>query len=297
MLIGLGGGAASSVASGQSSEDLDFASVQRDNPEMERRCQEVIDRCVALGELQPDPFHARRRCRRPVERDPGTAARLRRRWRRSTSPRCPATIRRCRRCSCGATNRRNATCSASPPSTWPSSKPCAGANVARTRSSARPRRKNACWSVMARCPAPAVISPSTCRWTCCSARRRRCIATPIARAAVRWPKLDTGKLDLREAGLRVLAHPTVAAKNFLVTIGDRTVGGLCSRDQMVGPWQLPLADCAITLTDFLGLRRRSDGDRRTHAAGPDRCRGLGAHGRRRGDHQSRRGAGRFAWRT
>jgi phosphoribosylformylglycinamidine synthase len=70
--------------------------------------------------------------------------------------------------------------------------------------------------------------------------------------APRWPRLDTGKLDLRDAGLRVLAHPTVAAKNFLVTIGDRSVGGLCSRDQMVGPWQLPLADVAVTLTDFNG---------------------------------------------
>src|SRR5690606_7591183 len=67
-----------------------------------------------------------------------------------------------------------------------------------------------------------------------------------------WPRLDTKTLDLREAGLRVLAHPTVAAKNFLVTIGDRSVGGLTARDQMVGPWQLPLADCAITLADFHG---------------------------------------------
>jgi phosphoribosylformylglycinamidine synthase len=68
----------------------------------------------------------------------------------------------------------------------------------------------------------------------------------------RWPRLDTEQLSLRDAGLRVLAHPTVAAKNFLVTIGDRTVGGLSARDQMVGPWQLPLADVAITLTDFFG---------------------------------------------
>jgi phosphoribosylformylglycinamidine synthase len=71
--------------------------------------------------------------------------------------------------------------------------------------------------------------------------------------APRWPRLDASKLDLREAGLRVMAHPTVASKNFLVTIGDRTVGGLCSRDQMAGPWQLPLADVAITLTDFNGV--------------------------------------------
>jgi phosphoribosylformylglycinamidine synthase len=75
-------------------------------------------------------------------------------------------------------------------------------------------------------------------------------ATP---APLRWPRLDTATLDLHAAGLRVLAHPSVAAKNFLVTIGDRTVGGLCARDQMVGPWQLPLADCAISLTDFHGV--------------------------------------------
>src|SRR5690606_9913816 len=57
---------------------------------------------------------------------------------------------------------------------------------------------------------------------------------------------------LPDAGLRVLAHPTVAAKQFLVTIGDRSVGGLTARDQMVGPWQLPVADCAITLAGFEG---------------------------------------------
>jgi phosphoribosylformylglycinamidine synthase len=71
-------------------------------------------------------------------------------------------------------------------------------------------------------------------------------------APTRWPRLDLDAIELEEAGRRVLAHPTVAAKNFLVTIGDRTVGGLSARDQMVGPWQLPLADCAITLTDFHG---------------------------------------------
>jgi phosphoribosylformylglycinamidine synthase len=80
-------------------------------------------------------------------------------------------------------------------------------------------------------------------------KMHRDTATP---SAPRWPRLDTAAVDLREAGLRVLAHPTVAAKNFLVTIGDRTVGGLCARDQMVGPWQLPLADCAISLSDFSG---------------------------------------------
>ena len=72
-------------------------------------------------------------------------------------------------------------------------------------------------------------------------------------SAPRWPELHTGALDLHAAGLRVLAHPTVASKQFLVTIGDRSVGGLTARDQMIGPWQLPLADCAITFSGFDGF--------------------------------------------
>jgi len=69
-------------------------------------------------------------------------------------------------------------------------------------------------------------------------------------AAPRWPQLKTAGIDLHDAGLRVLSHPTVAAKNFLVTIGDRSVGGLTAREQMIGPWQLPMADVAITLAGF-----------------------------------------------
>ncbi|MET0718503.1 MAG: phosphoribosylformylglycinamidine synthase, partial [Pseudoxanthomonas sp.] len=71
--------------------------------------------------------------------------------------------------------------------------------------------------------------------------------------APRWPATETAGLDLHAAGLRVLAHPSVASKQFLVTIGDRSVGGLTARDQMIGPWQLPLADCAITLSGFDGF--------------------------------------------
>jgi phosphoribosylformylglycinamidine synthase len=69
-------------------------------------------------------------------------------------------------------------------------------------------------------------------------------------AAAPWPALDWSGIALRDAALRVLAHPTVAAKQFLITIGDRTVGGLTARDQLVGPWQMPVADCAITLSGF-----------------------------------------------
>ena len=66
--------------------------------------------------------------------------------------------------------------------------------------------------------------------------------------------LDLAGIDLTEAAYRVLRHPTVANKSFLITIGDRTVGGLSSRDQMVGPWQVPVADCAVTLADYEGFR-------------------------------------------
>ncbi|HYF20476.1 MAG TPA: phosphoribosylformylglycinamidine synthase, partial [Ramlibacter sp.] len=67
------------------------------------------------------------------------------------------------------------------------------------------------------------------------------------------PPLDLTDVELQDAVIRVLSHPTVASKRFLVTIGDRTVGGLSHRDQMVGPWQVPVADCAVTLADYLGF--------------------------------------------
>ena len=259
MLIGLGGGAASSVASGQSSEDLDFASVQRDNPEMERRCQEVIDRCVALGEGNPIRFM----------HDVGAGG---------LSNAIPELLH-----DCGV---GGAIDLAKVPSDDPSLSPMQlWSNESQERyvlgvgAEHLPEFEALCQRE--RCPY-AIVGTAT--------KDERLLvgygAMPGATGdfavdmpmdllfgkppkmhrdtqrphLTRWPKLDTAKLvaaaghgpALHEAGLRVLAHPTVASKNFLVTIGDRTVGGLCSRDQMVGPWQLPVADCAITLTDFLG---------------------------------------------
>ena len=114
MLIGLGGGAASSLASGASHEDLDFASVQRDNAEMQRRCQEVIDRCWALGDGQPHRVDPRRRRRRAVERAARAGPRQRPRRALRRCARSRTTSPACRRWRSGATRRRSATCWRSP---------------------------------------------------------------------------------------------------------------------------------------------------------------------------------------
>ncbi len=246
MLIGLGGGAASSLASGQSSEDLDFASVQRDNPEMERRVQEVIDRCVALGDANPiRAFHdvgagGLSNAIPELLHDAGLGGRIAMAKIPSDDP------------------------SLSPMQLW--------CNESQER------------YVMGIAPEHLALFDAICKRERClyaavgvatndevlvleAADGSRPIDLPMSVlfgkapkmfrdtqhvAATRWPKLDTTALDLHEAGLRVLSHPTVASKSFLVTIGDRSVGGLTARDQMVGPWQLPVADVAITLTDFHG---------------------------------------------
>ena len=96
-------------------------------------------------------------------------------------------------------------------------------------------------------------SRSTCRWTCCSASRPRCTATCSASPRALHAARPRPASTLQKAAIDVLRHPTVASKRFLVTIGDRTVGGLSHRDQMVGPWQVPVADCAVTLADYQGF--------------------------------------------
>ena len=263
MLIGLGGGAASSVASGESSEDLDFASVQRDNPELERRCQEVIDRCVGLGEDNPI------RCIHDVgagglsnaipellhDSDVGGIIDLRaipsddpslspmQIWSNEAQERyvlgiaqqdLPAFTALCER------------------------ERCPFAAVGTATSEQRLILRDS-WATGAR----AVDGPGSDHYAIDMPMAVLFGNTPqMLRDAqrpqtVRWPKTETAVFDgdrkaLHRAGLRVLAHPSVAAKNFLVTIGDRSVGGLCARDQMVGPWQLPIADAAITLDDFDG---------------------------------------------
>ena len=244
MLIGLGGGAASSMASGASEEDLDFASVQRDNAEMERRCQEVIDRCWALGVENPIvSIH-----------DVGAGG---------LSNALPELVNDSGR---GATFSLRAI-----PSDEPGMSPLeiwcneaqeryvlAIAPESLARFEALCRRE--------RCPY-AVVGTAT------SERRLQVddahfseqpIDMPLEVLLGKPPKmtrtaergdfapdsLQHSRIELNEALLRVLRLPTVADKTFLITIGDRTVGGLCSRDQMVGPWQVPVADAALTATGF-----------------------------------------------
>ncbi len=246
MLIGLGGGAASSVASGDTSEDLDFASVQRDNPEMERRAQEVIDRCVALGDANPiQSVHdvgagGLSNAIPELLHDSGVGGVI----------------------DLGKVPKDDP--SLSPMQLWcneSQERYVLGIPQSRVEEFAALCLRERCtFAVVGTAiaeerlivgyegEAPAIDLPMDVLFGK-PPKMHRDTAHP---APPRWPEADTEALDLRDAGLRVLAHPTVAAKSFLVTIGDRTVGGLTARDQMVGPWQLPVADCAITLSGFDG---------------------------------------------
>jgi phosphoribosylformylglycinamidine synthase len=247
MLIGLGGGAASSVASGDSSAELDFASVQRDNPEMQRRCQEVIDRCWALGEANPiASIHdvgagGLSNAIPEILNDSGVGGRI-----------------ELRRIPCDDPQM-------SPMQIW--------CNESQERYVLGvPRARLAGFEAICareRCPF-AVVGHATAERALVLTDERlggAPVDLPLDvlfgkpprmhRDARRVPPsglpgFDAGGLDLGQALARVLRHPTVGSKSFLVTIGDRTVGGLCARDPMVGPWQVPVADCAVTLRDFEG---------------------------------------------
>ena len=244
MLIGLGGGAASSMASGASSADLDFASVQRDNPEMERRCQEVIDRCWALGEKNPIEFihdvgaGGLSNALPELVSDGGRGGKFRLRDVPNDEP------------------------GMSPKEIW--------CNESQERYVlAIPADRMATFeSICARerCPY-AVVGEAT------EERRlvlddslfgNRPIDMPldlllgkpprmhrdVKRLSAKGGAFDRSGVTLDEAARRVLQLPAVADKTFLITIGDRSVTGLVCRDQMVGPWQVPVADCAVTCSGF-----------------------------------------------
>lgn len=244
MLIGLGGGAASSVGSGSSQEDLDFASVQRDNPEMERRCQEVIDRCWQMGDQNPILF----------VHDVGAGG---------LSNALPELVKDGGRG--GQFELRdvpNDEPGMSPMEIW--------CNEAQER------------YVLAVAPEALEAFDQLCR-------RERCpyavvgtatdkmhllvhddyfandpVDLPMSVLFGKPPKMhrsfrrasftkevfNSTDIDLGDALERILRLPAVASKSFLITIGDRSITGLVARDQMVGPWQVPVADCAVTASGF-----------------------------------------------
>ncbi len=246
MLIGLGGGAASSMASGESAEDLDFTSVQRGNPEMQRRCQEVIDRCWALGEANPIiSIH-----------DVGAGG---------LSNALPELVNDSGRG--GHFELRtvpSADLGMSPMQIW-----CNEAQeryVLAIAETHLERFQTLC--ERERCPYEVVGEASEDQDLILGDGYfdNEPIHIPLAllfgkppkllrevcRRHSRQPVFDSAGLDVHEAALRVLRLPAVADKTFLITIGDRSVTGLVCRDQMVGPWQVPVADAAVTASGFKG---------------------------------------------
>lgn len=244
MLIGLGGGAASSMSTGASSADLDFASVQRENPEMERRCQEVIDRCWQLGENNPITFI----------HDVGAGG---------LSNAFPELVNDAGRG--GRFELRNV------PNDEPGMSPLEiWCNESQERYVLSVDAENfetfKAICERERCPF-AVVGEATKERQLTVADSHfgnNAVDMPLDvllgkpprmhRSATREAELgdafDGAGLDLTESVERVLRHPAVASKSFLITIGDRTITGLVARDQMVGPWQVPVADCAVTATSF-----------------------------------------------
>ena len=242
MLIGLGGGAASSMATGTSSAELDFASVQRANPELERRCQEVIDACWAMGDHNPilsvhdvgaggisnalpelvhaDDRGGHFRLRSVLSADPALSPmeiwcnESQERYVLAVRPEGVAVLQ-------GFCTRER----------------CPMAVVGTATAERQLIVEDDDGSCPVDMPMPVLLGkpPRLSR----STRRASSAAVPFA-----LPE------DFGQAARRVLQHPTVAAKQFLITIGDRSVGGLSVRDQMVGPWQVPVADCAVTATGF-----------------------------------------------
>jgi len=244
MMIGLGGGAASSLHSGQSSEQLDYASVQRANPEMQRRAQEVIDQCWMLGQANPiASIHdvgagGLSNAIPELLHDGGVGGRLRLRaipvaddsmspmavWCNESQERYVLAVSEaglellteiCRR------------------------ERCPMADLGPTTREHRLRLEDE----NGRSPVVDldldVVLGKTPRLGVDAARRTQVLA-------------DQGLagIGLDAAVEQVLQVPAVGSKQFLITIGDRSVGGLSARDQMVGPWQVPVADCAITLADY-----------------------------------------------
>lgn len=245
MRIGLGGGAASSLGAGANSEQLDFDSVQRGNAEIQRRAQEVIDRCWSLGQGNPilsihDVGAGGLSNAMPELADSaGKGARLDlAKVPVEESGMSPLEIW------CNESQERYALAIAPdrlPAFDWLCKRErCPYAVIGTIADDGR--------LVVARAgETPAVDMPMNVLLGKPPKMHR-----DVAHVARALPNIDTSGFDLAQVAFDVLRHPTVANKSFLITIGDRSVGGLACRDPMVGPWQVPVADCAVTLLDFEG---------------------------------------------
>ena len=254
MRIGMGGSAASSMAAGANAAQLDFDSVQRGNPEIQRRAQEVINHCAALGDSNPilaihdvgaggisNAFPelvdgAGRGARFDLSQVPLEESGL-----------APKEIW------CNESQERY---------------------VMAVRAEALPIFAAMC--ERERCPFAVVGVATEAKQLVLVLRQAQgerddgdlpidmpmdvLLGKPpkmqrnVTRVVQTLPEIDLTDVKLQAVAFDVLRHPTVASKRFLITIGDRTVGGLTHRDPMVGPWQVPVADCAVTLADYSGFR-------------------------------------------
>ena len=244
MNIGLGGGAASSMDSGSSSEDLDFASVQRENPEMERRCQEVIDRCWQLGDANPIAFI----------HDVGAGG---------ISNALPELVDDGERG--GIFNLRdvpNDEPGMSPLEIWCNESQeryvMAVADKDLATFEAICKRERAPYAVVGKATEERNLKLEDSHFDNTPIDMPMDILlgkTPKMHRDAKTlkannPAIDRSGIEMNDAIERVLRLPTVAEKTFLITIGDRSVTGLVARDQMVGPWQVPVANCAVTAASY-----------------------------------------------
>ncbi|MGB4058762.1 MAG: phosphoribosylformylglycinamidine synthase, partial [Burkholderiaceae bacterium] len=249
MRIGMGGSAASSMATGANAAALDFDSVQRGNPEIERRAQEVINHCWAQGAGNPIlAIHdvgagGLSNAFPELTNDAGRGARFDlRAVPLEESGMAPKEIW------CNESQERYVLAIA------PESLEQFKAFCERERCPfavvgvATEERQLLVTDAQATADNQPVNMPMNVLLGKPPKMQRD--VTRIARDA---KPLNLTGVDLQQAVINVLSHPTVASKRFLVTIGDRTVGGLTHRDQMVGPWQVPVADCAVTLADHAGF--------------------------------------------
>lgn len=247
MLIGLGGGAASSMASGESASDLDFASVQRENPEMERRCQEVIDACTALGEANPIRLihdvgaGGLSNALPELAKDAGLGGRFElRAIPNADHGMSPLEIW------CNEAQERYVMAIA------PEDLPTFEAICQRERCPYAVVGEGTAEPHLHVSDAELIDAPVDLPMSVLFGKPPK-MSRRFERCAIERGSLDLGNVDLAEALHRVLAFPAVASKQFLVTIGDRSITGLVAQEQMVGRYQVPVADCAVTLTDFDGF--------------------------------------------